>query len=105
TDQEGLILAQTNLELEQLLMKNAMTRTLGDPGLAEAEVIPMATREVPENEQTPPTTDLITEALSHRGELEESRVDLKTREISMRAVANALLPTAEVFASSGGSGR
>src|SRR6202007_2248008 len=32
TDQEGLILAQTNLELQQLLMKNALSRTLVDPG-------------------------------------------------------------------------
>src|SRR4029077_6266265 len=104
TDQEGLILAQTNLELQQLLMKNALSRTLVDPGLAEAEVIPTSTMEVPENEQIPPTTDLITEALSHRGELEEARVDLKTREISMRAVATSLLRTAYVFAYYGGSG-
>jgi len=104
TDQEGLIVAQTNLELQQLLMKNALSRTMVDPVLAEAEVIPTSTMEVPENEQIPPTTDLITDALSHRGELEESRVDLKTREVSERAVANALLPTADVFAYYGGSG-
>jgi outer membrane protein len=104
TDQEGLIVAQTNLELQQLLMKNALSRTLVDPGLAEAELIPASTMEVPENEQVQPTGDLINEALSHRGELEESRVDLKTREISMRAVANALLPTADLFAYYGGSG-
>jgi outer membrane protein TolC len=104
TDQEGLIVAQTNLELQQLLMKNALSRTLVDPVLAEAEVIPTSTMEVPENEQIPPTVDLITEALSHRSELEESRMDLKTRELSQRAVANALLPTADVFAYYGGSG-
>jgi len=104
TDQEGLIVAQTNLELQQLLMKNALSRTMVDPVLAEAEVIPTSTMEVPENEQIPPTADLITEALNHRGELEESRVDLKTREVSERAVANALLPTADVFAYYGGSG-
>jgi outer membrane protein len=104
TDQEGLIVAQTNLELQQLLMKNALSRTMVDPVLAEAQVIPTSTMEVPENEPIPPTADLITEALSHRGELEESRVDLKTREVSERAVANALLPTADVFAYYGGSG-
>jgi outer membrane protein len=104
TDQQALIVAQTNLELQQLLMKNALSRTLVDPALAEAEMVPTSTMQVPENEQVQPANELIDEALSHRGELEESRVDLKTRELSSRAVANALLPTADVFAYYGGSG-
>ncbi len=36
TDQQALILAQTNLELQELLMKNALSRTLEDPALAGA---------------------------------------------------------------------
>ena len=103
-DQQALILAQTNLELQQLLMKNALSRTMVDRSLAEAEVIPTSTMGVPENEQLPPTPELIDQALTHRGELEESRVDLKTRELNTRALDNALLPTADVFAYYGGSG-
>ncbi len=103
TDQQALIVAQTNLELQQLLMKNALSRTMLDAALADAEVIPTSTMEVPENEPVL-AADLIGDALSHRGELEESRVDLKTRELSARAVANALLPIADVFAYYGGSG-
>jgi outer membrane protein len=103
-DQQALILAQTNLELQQLLMKNALSRTMVDPALADAPVIPTSTMSVPEKEQIPPAADLMNQALIHRGELEESRVDLKTRELNARAVANALLPTADVFAYYGGSG-
>jgi outer membrane protein TolC len=103
-DQQALILAQTNLELQQLLMKNALSRTMVDPSLADAEVIPTSTMGVPENEQLPPTPELIDQALTHRGELDESRVDLKTRELNTRALDNALLPTADVFAYYGGSG-
>jgi outer membrane protein len=103
-DQQALILAQTNLELQQLLMKNALSRTMVDPSLADAEVIPTSTMGVPENEQLPPTPELIDQALTHRGELDESRVDLKTRELNTRALYNALLPTADVFAYYGGSG-
>ena len=33
---QNLILSQTNLQLEQLLMKNAMTKNMQDPLLAEA---------------------------------------------------------------------
>jgi outer membrane protein len=103
-DQQALILAQTNLELQQLLMKNALSRTLEDHTLAEAEVIPTSTMDVPEQEVVPPTPELIDQALTHRGELEESRNDLKTRELNTRVLGNALLPTADVFAYYGGSG-
>jgi outer membrane protein len=104
SDQQALILAQTNLELQQLLMKNALSRTMVDRSLAEAEVVPTSTMIVPENEALPPTAQLIDEALSHRGELDESRVDLKTRDLNTRALGNALLPNADVFAYYGGSG-
>src|SRR5208282_2066626 len=43
TDQQNLILAKTNLELQELLMKNALSRTLEDPTLAGADVIPTST--------------------------------------------------------------
>src|ERR1017187_8806807 len=38
SNQQTLTLALTNLELQQLLMKNALSRTLVDPALADAEV-------------------------------------------------------------------
>src|SRR6204780_4752223 len=48
-DQQALTVAKTNLQLEQLLMKNALSRTLRDPHLAGAKVIPTSTMEVPPN--------------------------------------------------------
>src|ERR1700728_3082319 len=53
-DQQALTVAKTNLQLQQLRMKNALSRTLHDPMLAQAEVIPTSTMEVPENEQIQP---------------------------------------------------
>ena len=46
TDQQTLTVALTNLQLQQLLMKNALSRTLVDPALADAEVIPTSTMEI-----------------------------------------------------------
>lgn len=103
-DQQQVTLAQTNLQLEQLLMKNALTRTLKDPVLATADVIPTSTMDVPAEESTTPTEDLINEALRHRAELVESRIDLNSRGISNKAVRNALLPSVNLFAYYGGSG-
>lgn len=103
-DQQLVTAAQTNLQLEQLLMKNALTRTLKDPGLATAEVIPTSTMDVPAQEPVVPTEDLINEALRHRAELVESRIDLNSRELSNKAVRSALLPTLDLFAYYGGAG-
>ena len=104
TDEQNLILAQNNLELEKLLVKNALSRSIEDPALAEADVIPTSTMQVPQEEAVVPTQDLINEALAHRAELVESRIDLNSRDLSSKAVRNAMLPTLDAFAYYGGSG-
>ncbi|MFZ0307808.1 MAG: TolC family protein [Candidatus Sulfotelmatobacter sp.] len=103
-DQQALTIALTNLQLEQLLMKNALSRTLRDQTLAAADVIPTSTMELPASEPIQPTQDLIADALRHRADLVESRIQLNTTEISNRAVRNALLPTLDLYAYYGGSG-
>jgi outer membrane protein len=104
TDEQALTLARTNLQLQQLLMKNALSRTLHDPVLAGAEVIPTSTMDVPQQESVVPTEDLITDALRHRAELVESRIQLNSQELSNKAVRSALLPTLDAFAYYGGAG-
>jgi outer membrane protein TolC len=103
-DQQLVTTARTNLQLEQLLMKNALTRTMKDPVLATAEVIPLSTMDVPAEEPIIPTEDLINDALHRRAELIESRIDLNSRQYSNKAVRSALLPTLDLFAYYGGSG-
>src|SRR5215469_3805843 len=58
-DQQALTVAKTNLQLQQLLVKNALSRTLHDPVLASAEVVPTSTTAVPQNEQVQPIEDLV----------------------------------------------
>jgi outer membrane protein len=104
TNQQSLIVAQTNLELQQLLMKNALSRTLVDQRLIEAAVIPTDTMRILTDEPAAPSQDLVNDALGHRPELLESRIDLSSREVSLKAVKNSLLPTVDLFAYYGGSG-
>jgi len=104
TNQQTLTLALTNLELQQLLMKNALSRTLVDPVLADAEVIPTSTMELPAQESVVPIQDLVNEALSHRPELAEQRINLSNTEISNKAIRSALLPSLDLFAYYGGQG-
>src|SRR4030081_1038 len=104
TDQQAVTTAQTNLQLQQLLMKNAISRSLKDPTLATAEVIPTSTMDVPAQEPVVPAEDLINESIRRRPELVESRIDLNSRELSNKAVRSSLLPTLDLFAYYGGSG-
>jgi len=104
TDQQTLTVAQTNLQLQQLLMKNALSRTLVDPVLAEAEVVPTSTMVVPPTEPVVPIQDLVNDALHHRAELAESRIDLTNRDLNNQSAKNALLPSLGMFAYYGGTG-
>lgn len=102
--QQALITSQTNLQLQQLLMKNAITRNENDPVLANASVVPTDRIQLPPSEPVVPTQDLVNEALQHRPELAQARIDLSNRTISKRAARNALLPTVDLVANYGGTG-
>src|SRR6266852_1375678 len=104
SNQQTLTVALTNLQLQQLLMKNALSRTLVDPALADAEVIPTSTMELPAQEAVVPIQDLVNEALSHRPELAEQRINLSNTEISNKAVRSALKPSLDLFAYYQGTG-
>jgi len=104
TDQQSLTLAETNLELAQLLMKNAITRTMDDPVLVDAEVIPTSTIEMSGQEPAVPTQELVNEAFKRRPDLEEALINLTNAKISGKAVRNALLPTLDLSAYYGGAG-
>jgi outer membrane protein len=86
-------------------MKNAISRTLVDPVLADAEVIPTSTMQLPAQEPVVPTQDLVNDALGHRPELAEQRINLSNTDISNKAIRSALLPTVDLFAYYGGSGQ
>lgn len=101
---QELIVAQSTLELQQLLMKNAVTRDLSDPVLASAPVVPTDTMTVSDTEQVVPTQDLIADALRDRPELQQAQYDLTNREITRKAARNALLPNLDLVSFYGGSG-
>ncbi len=100
---QDLILARTQFELQELLMKNAITRNLNDPVVADADVIPTDTMKLEVNEPVVPIQDLLNDAMQHSPDLAEARIDMNNRVISKKAVANALLPQVDLFGFYGGS--
>jgi outer membrane protein TolC len=103
---QDLTVARTTLELQESLMKNALTKSLDDPTLGEMPVVPtdlMSTASA-EAETNEPLLDLIAEGLRDRTELLETDVDLQNRQISRAAARNALLPSLSLVGYYGGSG-
>ena len=88
---QDLTVARTSLQLQELLMKNALTKSLDDPVLESVNVVPTdraQTGEPPAAKQS--VQALIGQALHDRPELQESDVDLVNRQIS-RTVSGGLL--------------
>jgi len=101
---QDLILSQNELQLQELLIKNAITRDLSDPALASASVVPSDTMKMPEQEQVVPVQDLLSDAMAHRPELAEARIDLTNRDLSRKSAANALRPAVDLVGWYGASG-
>jgi outer membrane protein TolC len=101
--QQDLIIAQTNLALQQSLMKNAITKHENDPTLASAEVVPTDRMQLPANEPVVPIQELIQEALGKRPELAQARIDLTNRGLSKQSAHNNLLPALDLVANYGGA--
>lgn len=102
---QDLTVARTSLELQALLMKNAITKSLDDPMLESVSVVPTDTLQSAEIAPLKESVeDLIQQALHDRPELAESDVDLVNRQISRKAARNALLPTLSLVAFYSGSG-
>jgi outer membrane protein TolC len=102
-DQE-LTVARTNLQLQETLMKNAITKSLDDPVLESMSVIPTDQLQPVAIQTAQPIQDLISQAQHNRPELAETDIDLVNRQISRRAARNALLPSLSLVGFYSGSG-
>jgi outer membrane protein TolC len=101
---QDLTVARTTLQLQELLIKNALTRRLDDPVLEAMPVVPTDRLESTQPVTSQAVQDLIAQALRDRTELAESNIDLVNRQISRKAVTNALLPSLSLVGFYGGSG-
>jgi outer membrane protein len=104
TDRQALVASKTNLEYQQLLMKQAIARNLNDPQLANAPVIPtdrVSLEKLPEEDQV--TEDLVKQAYVNNPQIEQAVLSLKNNEITIKAFKNGLLPTVDAYAFYGGS--
>lgn len=104
TRKQELTVARTNLELQELYMKNAVTRTLDDPILEDMAVVPVDHISEGTDGPVDNVQDLIARALKNRPEVQESTLQLKNSELSRKSERNALLPSLSVYGLLEGTG-
>jgi outer membrane protein TolC len=97
TREQALTVARTNLKLQELYMKNAITRTLDDPVFEEMAVVPTDHIANQIEPVSTPVQEMIVAALKNRTELQESDLDLQNRELSRKSARNAMLPSLNLY--------
>jgi outer membrane protein len=105
TDKQALIASNTNLQYQQLLMKQAIARNLIDKSLVDAPVIPtdrVGLERLAEEDMT--ADQLVEQAYTNNPQIEQAVLTMKNNEITIRALKNGLLPTVDAYAFYGGSG-
>jgi outer membrane protein len=96
---EDLLIAETNVAQQEIVLKNALSRTgIESASLDEVHIIPLDNIVVPEKEDLKPQAGLIQEALENRPEMEQARVNLASQKIALAGTKNAILPTLQAFA-------
>jgi outer membrane protein TolC len=104
TDKQALIASQTNLEYQQLIMKQAIARNLNDPQLSSAPVIPtdrVGLDRLPEEDMA--VEDLVREAYTNNPQIEQAVLNMKNNQITIKAEKNGLLPVVDAYAFYGAS--
>jgi outer membrane protein TolC len=99
TDKQALLSAQSSLNYQQQIIKQAIARNLNDPALSTAPVIPtdrVSLDTIPEEGQQ--VEALVQEAFQRRPELEQAVLTLRNDEITLKGARNALLPQLDVNA-------
>jgi len=104
TAEQDLIISKTNLQLQQLVIKNALTRSLsGNSAVVQAEVIPTDTIQIPATENLPQVDEMIQQALAHRPDYNQQKINLLNSEINIKGTNNGLLPIVDVVGFYGAS--
>jgi outer membrane protein len=98
TDKQSLITSKSNLEYQQLLLKQAIARNLNDPQLADAPVVPtdrVSLDRLPEEDLK--VEDLVREADRNNPSIEQAVLNMKNNQITIRAEKNGLLPVVDAY--------
>jgi len=95
---EDLLFAQTNVQQQEIVLKNALSRNaIANAWLDDVHIVPLNPIEVPKTDDVKALAELLPEAMQNRLEVERSKVNIDSQKISIRGSRNGLLPSLEAF--------
>ena len=99
SSKEDLLIAQTNVQQQEIVLKNALSRNgIENAWLDEVHIVPLDHIEIPKTDEVRPIQDLITEAMSNRVEVESKKINVESQKILLKGSRNGLIPSLSAFA-------
>jgi outer membrane protein len=96
--QEDLLIAQTNVAQQEIILKNVLSRAGSErSALEEVHIIPLDHIEIPPSAEVRPVQDLIQEALADRIEIQQNKLNVENQKTLLKGTKNNLLPTLTGF--------
>jgi outer membrane protein TolC len=103
TSEGDLTVSRATLRLNELLIKNAITRT-DDAAIDEMPVIPLDRVGADDPNVTKSIDDLISEAEKNRPDVAQDEIAMQIAQANLKSARNALLPTLNMYGFYAGSG-
>jgi outer membrane protein len=103
--EQDLVVAETTLQQQQVQLKDTLSRNgLGDPLLADVEIIPLDKIEVPDHDDLPPTKEMVATAMANRLDLATDKLNFVNSQTSALGTKSGILPTLEAIATASNQG-
>jgi outer membrane protein len=97
--QQDLTISETNLLQQELVLKNALSRSgVANSQLADVHIVPLDKLAVPDKDEFKPLDSLVEGAIAKRVEIEEGRINLESNRLNLVGIKNSLKPTLQAFA-------
>jgi outer membrane protein TolC len=104
TAEGDLTVARATLKLNELLIKNALTKTIDDPALADMPVVPLDLTGSSDANAGKPIEQLITEAEKNRPDVAEDQIAMQIAQNNLKTIKNELLPRLSLYGQFVGAG-
>ncbi|HVU47385.1 MAG TPA: TolC family protein [Terracidiphilus sp.] len=103
TSEGDLTVSRANLRLNELLMKNAITK-MDDPTIDEMPVIPLDRTGPADPNAGKSIDDLITEAEKNRPDVKQDEIAMQVAQMSLKSIKSELLPSLNAYGFYSGNG-
>ncbi len=103
TSEGDLTVSRANLRLNELLIKNAITKS-DDPLIDDMPVVPLDRTGPPDPNAARSIDDLIVTAEKNRPDVEEDQIAMEVAKMSLKSINSELLPTLNTYGFYAGNG-